>query len=97
MASTEQPRAGPALVTGYDELRASLAARKNWRRAKKIDDKLPAAAAAVGNAPRRKAFAQSEEGRHQWKATFNEHAGQFSHAHVGKKKGVFPSSPRPSV
>ena len=63
MASMEQPPAGPALVTGYDELRASLAARKNWRRAKKIDDKLPAAAAAVGNAPRRKAFAPSEEGR----------------------------------
>ena len=28
MASTEQTRAGPALVTGYDELRASLAEQK---------------------------------------------------------------------
>ena len=83
MASTEQPPAGPALVTGYDELRASLEQRKNWRRAKKIDDKLPAAAAAVGDAPRRKAFAPSEAGRLEWKAKFNDHAGGFSHAHVG--------------
>ena len=83
MASTEQTRAGPALVTGYDELRASRAERKNWRRAKKIDDKLPVAASALGDTPRRKQFAQTEEGRREWKAKFNEHAGGFSHAHVG--------------
>ena len=41
MASTQQDGAGPALVTGYDKLRVSLAERKNWRRAKKIDNKLP--------------------------------------------------------
>ena len=38
MASTQQTQAVPVMVTGYDELRASLAERKNWRRAKKIDD-----------------------------------------------------------
>ena len=70
-------------MTGYDELRASLAERKNWRRAKKIDDKLPAASAALGDAPRRKHFAATEEGRREWRAKFNEHAGEFSYAHVG--------------
>ena len=71
------------MVTGFQEVRASLAARKNWRRAKKIDDKLPAASAALGDAPRRKHFAATEEGRREWKDKFNEHAGGFAHAHVG--------------
>ena len=85
MASTEQPRAGPPLVTGYrtsSELRASLAERKNWRRAKKIDDKLPAAASALGDAPRRKAFPPSEEGQVQ-RGRLARGPGGFAHAHVG--------------
>ena len=68
MASTEQTSAEPqpAMVTSYNELRASLAERKNFRRAKKIDDRLPEASAALGDAPRRKQFAQTEEGRREW-------------------------------
>ena len=78
-----------ALVSSVSEERASLVERKNFRRAKKIDDKLPAACAALAAPPRRRDFAPDDEGRLKWKAKFNEHAGGLSHAHVarGTKRG----------
>ena len=72
----------PALVTSFEEHRASLAERKNYRDAKKINDRLPDAAATLVEVPRRKHFPATEEGRLEWRAKFNKHAGGFSHAHV---------------
>ena len=83
MRSTIQPTGrAPALVTSFEEHRASLAERKNYRRSTKIDDKLPEASSALVEVPRRKDFPATEAGRLAWKAKFNEHAGGFSHAHV---------------
>ena len=49
-----------ALVTGYAEYRASLQDKKQYRRAIKIDLKLPEAAAAFAGPPRRKGFGEKE-------------------------------------
>ena len=65
----------PELVTSLAQNRASLAERKNYRRAMTIDDKLPEASAALANVPRRKAFTQDDEGRMEWKETLHKHAG----------------------
>ena len=72
-----------ALVTGYAEYRASLQDKKQYRRAIKIDLKLPEAAAALAGPPRRKEYAEGEEGKEAWKAAFNAYAGDFAYSHVG--------------
>ena len=56
----------PALVTSFEEHRASLAERKHYRDAKKINDRLPDAAATIVEVPRRKHFPTTEEGRLEW-------------------------------
>ena len=61
-----------ALVTGYAEHRASLSEKKKYRRAIKIDLKLPEASTALAGVPRRKDFAEGEEGRQAWKAAFKD-------------------------
>ena len=71
------------LVTGYAEHRASLSEKKKYRRAIKIDLKLPEASTALAGVPRRKDFAEGEEGRQEWKAQFNAYAGEFAYSHVG--------------
>ena len=71
------------LVTGYAEHRASLSEKKKYRRAIKIDLKLPEASTALAAVPRRKDFAEGEEGRQAWKAQFNAYAGDFAYSHVG--------------
>jgi hypothetical protein len=71
------------LVTGYAEHRASLSEKKKYRRAIKIDLKLPEASTALAGVPRRKDFADGEEGRQAWKAQFNAYAGDFAYSHVG--------------
>jgi hypothetical protein len=68
-----------ALVTGYAEYRASLQDKKQYRRAIKIDLKLPKAAAALAGPRRRKEFGEGEEGRQAWKAAFNAYAGDFAY------------------
>ena len=77
--------AGPRaqLVTGYAEHRASLSEKKKYRRAMKIDLKLPEASTALAGVPRRKNFADGDEGRMEWKAAFNSYAGDFAYSHVG--------------
>ena len=52
--AAEQPINGglPALVTSFDEHRAALADRKIFRRAEKIDLKLPAATSTMKSTPR---------------------------------------------
>ena len=60
-----------ALVTGYAEHRASLSEKKNYRRALKIDLKLPEASTALADVPRRKHFGEGDAGRQEWKAAFN--------------------------
>ena len=77
------PEARQALVTGYAEHRASLSEKKKYRRAIKIDLKLPEASTALAGVPRRKEFAEGEEGRQEWKAQFNAYAGEFAYSHVG--------------
>ena len=57
-----------ALVTGYAEHRASLSEKKNYRRALKIDLKLPEASTALADVPRRKHFGEGDAGRQEWKA-----------------------------
>ena len=37
----------------------------------------------MAGVPRRKAFAEGEEGRKEWKAAFNSYAGDFAYSHVG--------------
>ena len=49
------------LVTGYAEHRASLSEKKKYRRAIKIDLKLPEASTALAGVPRRKDFGDGEE------------------------------------
>ena len=71
------------LVTGYAEHRASLSEKKKYRRAIKIDLKLPEASTALAAVPRRKDFAEGEEGRQAWKAQFNAYVGDFAYSHVG--------------
>ena len=78
-----QTEARAELVTGYAEHRASLQEKKNYRRAIKIDLKLPEASTALAGVPRRKDFAEGEEGRLAWKAQFNAYAGDFAYSHVG--------------
>eukprot|EP00966_Prymnesium_polylepis_P216255 5006207-Prymnesium_polylepis.1 len=56
-------QARAALVTGYAEHRASLSEKKKYRRAIKIDLKLPEASTALVGVPRRKHFQDGEEGR----------------------------------
>ena len=58
-----QTEARAELVTGYAEHRASLQEKQNYRRAIKIDLKLPEASTALAGVPRRKDFAEGEEGR----------------------------------
>ena len=65
------------------EYRASLQDKKQYRRAIKIDLKLPEAAAALAGPPRRKEYAEGEEGKEAWKAAFNAYAGDFAYSHVG--------------
>jgi len=72
-----------ALVTGYAEHRASLSEMKKYRRAIKIDLKLPEASTALAYVPRRKQFAEGEEGRQAWRVAFNAKAGEFAFSHVG--------------
>ena len=74
-----QAQARQALVTGYAEHRASLQEKKKYRRAIKIDLKLPEASTALAGVPRRKDFPAGEEGRQAWKATFNAYAGDFAY------------------
>ena len=76
-------RAADNFVTGYAEHRASLSEKKKYRRAIKIDLKLPEASTALAGVPRRKDFADGEEGRQAWKAQFNAYAGDFAYSHVG--------------
>ena len=64
-------------MTGYAEYRASLAARKNYRKAEDIDLRLPLASTAFGGAPRMRNYPPTEEGRREWKEAFNKHAGGF--------------------
>ena len=45
--------------------------------------KLPEASTALAGVPRRKDFAEGEEGRLAWKAQFNAYAGDFAYSHVG--------------
>ena len=78
MEAAEATTRAPALVTGVEEHRASLSERKNYRRSKKIDDKLAAGAAAISGPPRRKDFEQTEAGRLEWKAKFNEQEYSYS-------------------
>ena len=78
-----QTEARAELVTGYAEHRASLQEKKNYRRAIKIDLKLPEASTALAGVPRRKDFAEGGEGRLAWKAQFNAYAGDFAYSHVG--------------
>jgi hypothetical protein len=84
-AQTQEELAGARtqLVSGYAEHRASLSDKKQYRRAIKIDLKLPEASTAMAGVPRRKTFADGEEGRKEWKAAFNSYAGDFAHSHVG--------------
>ena len=56
-------QARATLVTGYAEHRASLIEKKKYRRAIKINLKLPGASTALAGVPRRKDFAEGEEGR----------------------------------
>ena len=58
-AQTQEELAGARtqLVSGYAEHRASLSDKKQYRRAIKIDLKLPEASTAMAGVPRRKAFA----------------------------------------
>jgi hypothetical protein len=79
----EVPGAGAQLVTGYAEHRASLIEKKTYRRATKIDLKLPEASTALTGVPRRKEFAEGDEGRQLWRAAFNSYAGEFAYSHVG--------------
>ena len=72
-----QVQARQTLVTGYAEHRASLSEKKKYRRAIKIDLKLPEASTALAGVPRRKDFPEGEEGRQAWKASFNVYAGDF--------------------
>ena len=78
-----QVPARQTLVTGYAEHRASLSEKKKYRRAIKIDLKLPEASTALAGVPRRKDFPEGEEGRQAWKASFNVYAGDFAYSHVG--------------
>ena len=78
-----QAEARQTLVSGYAEHRASLSEKKKYRRAIKIDLKLPEASTALAAVPRRKDFAEGEEGRQAWKAQFNAYAGDFAYSHVG--------------
>ena len=66
-----QTEARAALVTGYTEHRASLQDKKNYRRAIKVDLKLPEASTALAGVPRRKDFQDGDEGRQAWRASFN--------------------------
>ena len=77
-----QAQARQTLVTGYAEHRASLSEKKKFRRAIKIDLKLPEASTALAGVPRRKDFPDGEEGRQAWKAAFNSYAGDFAYSHV---------------
>ena len=70
-------------VTGYAEHRGSLNDKKKYRRAIKIDLKLPEASTALAGVPRRKDFPAGEEGRQAWKAQFNAFSGDFAYSHVG--------------
>ena len=79
----EQTEARAALVSGYAEHRASLCEKKGTRRATKIDLKLPELSTALAGGPRRKHYAQGEEGRQAWKAAFRSFAGDFAHSHTG--------------
>ena len=81
--SNGQTNARQTLVTGYAEHRASLCEKKQFRRAIKIDLKLPEASTALAGVPRRKDFSEGEEGRQAWKAQFNAYAGDFAYSHVG--------------
>ena len=76
-------------MTGYAEYRASLAARKNYRKAEDIDLKLPQASTTLGGVPRMRNYARTEEGRREWKEAFGKHAGGFAYSHVaaGTVKG----------
>ena len=58
-----QVRARQTLVTGYAEHRASLSEKKKYRRAIKIDLKLPEASTALAGVPRLKDFPEGEEAR----------------------------------
>ena len=82
-AQQEVAGARAQLVTGYAEHRASLCEKKKYRRAIKIDLKLPEASTALAGVPRRRTFAEGEEGRKEWKAAFNAFAGDFAYSHVG--------------
>ena len=70
------------LVTGYAEYRASLAGRKNYRKAEDIGLRLPQASTAFGGAPRMRNYPRTEEGRREWKEGFNKHSGGFAYSHV---------------
>ena len=61
-AQTQEELAGARtqLVSGYAEHRASLSDKKQYRRAIKIDLKLPEASTALAVVPRRKDFAERE-------------------------------------
>jgi hypothetical protein len=78
-----QAEARQTLVSGYAEHRASLSEKKKYRRAIKIDLKLPEASTEMAGVPRRKHFAEGEVGRQAWKASFNSYAGDFAYSHVG--------------
>ena len=72
------------VITGANFKQAiSLSEKKKYRRAIKIDLKLPEASTALAAVPRRKDFAEGEEGRQAWKAQFNAYAGDFAYSHVG--------------
>ena len=60
-AQEQVGKARAQLVTGYAEHRASLSDKKKYRRAIKIDLKLPEASTALPGVPRRKDFADGEE------------------------------------
>ena len=77
-----QTEARAALVTGYAEHRASLQDKKKYRRAIKVDLKLPEASTALAGVPRRKQFPDGDEGRQAWRASFNAYAGDFAYSHV---------------
>ena len=83
---TQQSEAGAQeqLVTGYAEYRATLAGRKNYRKAEDIDLRLPQAST-VGAVPRMRHYPRTEEGRRDWKEAFNKHAGGFAHSHVSAR------------
>lgn len=65
--------------------RASLAARKNYRKAEDIDLKLPQASTALGGAPRMRNYARTEEGRREWKEAFSKHAGGFAYPRTWRR------------